>query len=174
MTKLKGLTIYFVLTIVGAVNAFAQSTALIEGTVRDSSGALIVGSTVVARNEESGISRTVTTNSQGAYEIVSLPIGPYTVTASANGFSSSEVNHIVLQVAQQALIDLKLSPGNVGQNVSVSAAPSLIQTEVSSIGQVIDNKKIVDLPLNGRDFTQLVSLTPGALTSNTPGGPCSR
>ncbi len=173
MTKLKGLTICLVLTIVCAVNAFAQSTALIEGTVRDSSGAVIVGSTVVARNEESGISRTVTTNSQGAYEIVSLPIGTYTVTASANGFSSSEVSHVVLQVTQQALIDLKLSPGSVGQNVSVSAAPSLIQTEVSSVGQVIDNKKIVDLPLNGRDFTQLVSLTPGALTSNTPGGPAA-
>jgi Carboxypeptidase regulatory-like domain len=171
MNSLKCLFIALVFACSAAVGAFAQSTALIEGTVRDSSGALVGGAAVTARNEDSGFTRTATTTAQGRYEFVAVPIGRYTVTASRSGFGPSEVPNIVLQVEQQALVDITLSPGNVGQTVTVSSAPSLIQTEVSSVGQVIDNKKIVDLPLNGRDFTQLVSLTPGALTSNTPGGP---
>jgi hypothetical protein len=173
MKYFKGLLATIGVACIVTVSLFAQSTALIEGTVHDSSGALIAGATVTARNEDNGFTRTATTNGQGAYEMVSLPLGRYTVTASRDGFSQSQVPNIVLQVDQQALVDLKLSPGSVGQTVSVSSAPSLIQTEVSSVGQVIDNKKIVDLPLNGRDFTQLVSLTPGALTSNIPGGPAA-
>src|ERR1700753_685293 len=109
-----GVKMFAILTLLCGVSAFAQSTALIEGTVRDSSGAVIVGATVTAKNEESGITRTDKTNSQGGYEIVSLPIGQYTVTASSSGFTSSEVQHVVLQVAQQALIDLKLVTCRLG------------------------------------------------------------
>ena len=171
MANLKGLFASFACTCLFTASLYAQSTASIVGTVRDSTEALVAGANVTARNQDNGFIRTVTTNAQGSYEIDLVPIGRYTLTAARSGFSQSEVPNIILQVAQQALVDIKLSPGNVGQTVTVTSNPTLIQTEASSLGQVIDNKKIVDLPLNGRDFTQLVSLTPGALTSNTPGGP---
>ncbi len=173
MTRFKGLFASFALSCLFTVGLYAQSTATIVGTVRDSSGALVVGANVTAQNQDNGFTRVATTNAQGSYEMDSVPIGHYTLKAERSGFSQSEVPNVVLDVAQQALVDIKLNPGNVGQTVTVSSAPTLIQTEASSLGQVIDNKKIVDLPLNGRDFTQLVSLTPGALTSATPGGPAA-
>jgi hypothetical protein len=173
MIKLKGLFAGLAIACLSAAGLFAQSTALIEGTVHDSSGAVVADATVTARNEDNGFTRAVRSNSHGSYEIVSVPIGRYTLRAERSGFGPTEVPDFVLQVAQQALIDITLNPGNVGQTVTVNSAPTLIQTEASSVGQVIDNKKIVDLPLNGRDFTQLVSLTPGALTSNIPGGPAA-
>jgi hypothetical protein len=171
MTNFKGLFASLAFACLSAPNLFAQSTALIEGTVHDLTGAVVADATVTARNEDNGFTRTVRSNSQGSYEIVSVPIGRYTLRAERSGFGPAEVPDLVLQVAQQALVDITLKPGNVGQTVTVSSVPTLIQTESSSVGQVIDNKNIVDLPLNGRDFSQLVSLTPGALTSNIPGGP---
>src|ERR1700733_1001792 len=98
MKYFKGLLASFGVACIVTVSLFAQSTALIEGTVHDSSGALIAGATVTARNDDNGFTRTATTNGQGAYEVVSLPIGRYTVTASRDGFSQSQVPNIVLQV----------------------------------------------------------------------------
>ena len=149
----------------------AQATASMVGTVHDSTGAVVPGASVTALNRDTGFSRTVVTNSQGSYEITSVPTGPYTLTAVLKGFKQSLVPNFVLQVEQKALIDITLSPGAVTQTVNVTEAPTLIQTENSSLGQVITHQQIVDLPLNGSHVTQLTELTPGAITSNTKGGP---
>ncbi|MBV9225189.1 MAG: carboxypeptidase regulatory-like domain-containing protein, partial [Acidobacteriaceae bacterium] len=150
---------------------YAQVTASVVGTVRDSSGAVVSAVKVTATNKDTGLTRTVQTDDQGSYAMTTLPIGTYSFTAELSGFKQSEVPNVVLQVAQQARVDVTLQPGDVKSTVEVSTEPSLIQTDTSSLGQVIDNKKIVDLPLNGRNFTQLAALTPGALTSSIPGGP---
>ncbi len=156
-----------------ACSLHAQATASVVGTVRDSSGAVVSAAKVTAINKNTGLTRTVQTDNQGSYAVTLLPIGTYNFTAELSGFKQSEVPNVVLQVAQQARVDVILQPGDVKSTVEVSTEPSLIQTDSSSLGQVIDNKKIVDLPLNGRDFTQLAALTPGALTNAIPGGPTS-
>lgn len=149
----------------------AQSTASVVGSVHDSSGAAVLGARVTARNLDTGFTRTALTNSEGSYDITALPIGRYSFVALFTGFTKSEVPSVVLQVAQEARVDIVLQLGSVSSTVVVSGEPSLIETDSSAIGQVIDNKKIVDLPLNGRNFLQLAALTPGAITSSIPGGP---
>ncbi len=150
---------------------YAQSTATVVGTITDSSGASVAGAKVSAINSDTGFTRTATSGASGVYDLTSVPIGRYTFRATLGGFKESLVHNVVLQVAQEARVDIKLEPGDVASSVVVDAAPSLIQTDASSIGQVIVQKQILDLPLNGRDFTQLAALTPGAITSNVPGGP---
>ena len=152
---------------------FAQSTASVAGSVRDTSGGVVAGAKVTALNIDTGFTRVAPTNAEGSYELTALPIGRYSFTAALGGFKQSEVPDVKLEVAQQARVDITLEVGNVAATVVVSAEPSLIQTDSSSLGQVIDNKKIVDLPLNGRNFAELAALTPGAITSTIPGGPPS-
>lgn len=153
------------------VRLHAQAIASVVGTVHDSTGAVVPGASVTALNMDTGFSRTAMTNSQGSYEITSVPTGPYTLTAVLVGFKQSQVPNIILQVEQKALIDITLTAGAVTQTVKVTEAPTLIQTESSSLGQVINHQQIIDLPLNGSHVTQLTELTPGAITSNTKGGP---
>ena len=151
--------------------AFGQATASITGTVRDSSGASVGGALVTATNSGTGFKRSVPSFGGGTYTLDNLPIGVYDVTAGLTGFKTTKVPNIKLEVAQQARIDLELSPGDVAATVDVTSAPSLITTDTAALGQVINNKQIVDLPLNGRNFVQLAALTPGALTNSSPGGP---
>jgi hypothetical protein len=148
---------------------YAQTTASLVGSVHDSSGALVPKAKVSMRNPNTGFSLQVSSDSEGNYTMSSLPIGSYTLTAESKGFKQAQVANIILQVAQQARIDLVLVPGDVTQTVTVTDTSSLIQTETSSLGQVIDNKQIVDLPLNSRHVTQLIGLTAGALTSPVVG-----
>jgi hypothetical protein len=148
----------------------AQQTATVVGSVRDASGAVVPGTTISAQNVDTGLVRKTEADTQGNYVLSALPIGRYTFTASFKGFKPTQVPNVTLQVAQEARIDVRLEPGDVSSSVTVSDAPSLLVTDSSSIGQVIENKKIIDLPLNGRDFTQLASLTPGAITSNIATG----
>jgi hypothetical protein len=143
------------------------------GDVKDSSGAAVTGAKVTATNQSTGFSRTATTNAEGLYRLDAVPIGVYDVSASLQGFKQTKITSVKLDVAQEARVDLQLEPGDVAASVNVTADPTLLNTESAAIGQVIDNKKIVDLPLNGRDFTQLAALTPGALTNVIPGGPSS-
>ena len=148
----------------------SQQTATVVGTVRDASGAVVPGTEISAQNLDTGISRKSISDQQGDYVLSAMPIGRYKIIGASKGFKPSEVPEVTLQVAQEARVDLRLQPGDVSSSVTVSDTPSLLVTESSSIGQVIDNKKIIDLPLNGRDFTQLASLTPGAITSNIATG----
>src|SRR5262249_12185599 len=137
-----------------------QNTAAISGRVLDSSGAAIPGATVVARNIETGLERPSITDETGTYTISLLPIGQYDVSGELAALKKSCKTAIVLRVAQQAKLDLVLEVGPQSETIEVTAAVPLTQTESSSIGTVIDNRKVVELALNGRNFFQLAMLVP--------------
>src|SRR3984885_4508557 len=138
----------------------------IQGTVTDETGSAVSGATVEAVQTESGLRRVVTSGADGGYNLPSLPVGPYTLKVTSNGFSTYDQSGIVIQVGNELRIDVKLQVGGVAQTVQVTAAASMVQTEDQSITQVVDRQRTVDLPLNGRQATQLILLTPG--TSNAP------
>ena len=151
---------------------WAQSTATIVGRVSDPSGATISGATITARNTETGLERSAVSSEAGDYEVPLLPItGSYTLTIARTGFSTQELTGIVLQVEQRARFDVALKIGTVAEKVIVAEAAPVVNTESGAIGTVINNKSIVALPLNGRNFAQLASLLPNAVvqTSGTAG-----
>src|SRR6476661_8626267 len=151
---------------------WAQSTASIVGHVSDPSGAIVAGATVTARNTETGLERTAVSSDAGDYEFPLLPItGSYTLTVSKTGFSTQELTGIILQVEQRARFDVALKIGTIAEKVVVAETAPMVNTESGAIGTVINNKSIVDLPLNGRNFAQLASLLPNAVvqTSGTAG-----
>ena len=108
----------------------------------------------------------MTSGGDGGYNLPSLPVGPYTIKVTANGFSTYNQSGIVIQVGNELRVDVKLQVGGVAQTVQVTSAASMVQTEDQSISQVVDRQRTVDLPLNGRQATQLILLTPG--TSHAP------
>jgi hypothetical protein len=137
----------------------AQTSGTIAGNVRDASGAEVSGATVTVTNTQTNATRVDTTNQAGLYTFPALAPGFYTVKAEAPGFQSIVRNGIELQVQQTAQVDFAMQPGNVRQTVEVNAAAATVSTEDTTVGTVIDNKRIVDLPLNGRDFLQLIALS---------------
>ncbi|HEY6489170.1 MAG: TonB-dependent receptor [Terracidiphilus sp.] len=145
-----------------AMGASAQvDTGTIVGTVTDSSGAVVPGATVTAINQATAAPVAARTGTDGRFVLTPLPIGNYTVVVEAASFKKVITQGVHLDIQQQALVNVVLHPGEVTENVEVTEAPELMQTESSSVGQVIDEKTIVDLPLNGRDYTMLVLVTPG-------------
>ena len=145
-----------------AIVARAQvDTGTILGTVTDSSGAVIPGATVAIINQETSATSTAKTLADGRFVFTPLHIGTYNVVAQFTGFKKATVEAIHLDIQQQVLVNIVLQPGTVTENVEVTEAPELLQTQSSSVGQVIEEKSIEDMPLNGRDYTMLVLLTPG-------------
>ncbi len=140
--------------------ALAQSVGEIAGEVRDTTGAALVGVSVVATNTETNVARNTTTNSQGAYDFPGLNPGNYSVRAEKQGFKTVVNTNIALQVQQSARIDIEMSLGSVSESVEVNAAAALLSTEDATVGTVIETKRIVELPLNGRNYLQLVALAP--------------
>ncbi len=151
---------------------WAQPTATIVGRVSDQSGAVVGGATVKAKNVSTGAERSTTTSENGDYELPLLSItGSYTLTVTRDGFQIQEIKGLTLQIDQRARIDVTMTVGSVTERISVTEAAPIVNTESGSIGQVIGNQKIVDLPLNGRNFVQLAALLPNAVigTSGTTG-----
>jgi hypothetical protein len=149
--------------------ALGQSTnATLSGTVQDPQGALIPHASVVATQIDTQQSRSTTSGEDGHYTIPDLPIGSYRVTASSTGFKTLVIPVITLQVNQSAEMNLKLEVGSTNEQIIVTTQVPLLNTETSSVGQVVENQSIESQPLNGREFWQLVALVPGA--SYTPGG----
>lgn len=149
--------------------AWAQSdTARIEGIVTDSTGAAVAGATVTAISVDTNTRLEVTTNEAGNYVATPLKVGNYILEISAEGFRKNIVSNIVLTVNQIAQINAQLETGQVADVVEVTSGAPLIEAASSSVGQVLDSKQIVDLPINGRNFTQLATLSPG-VSRGTPG-----
>ena len=147
----------------------AQSTsARIVGTVTDAFGAVQPRVTVKITNLETNAVRLVTTNEAGDYSVLNLPIGNYEIAVEQSGFKRHVQRPIKLDVDQTARIDVRLEVGQVSESVTVEASAPLIESERSGIGQVVENKTIVQLPLNGRNFIRLGSLIPGT-TRGAPG-----
>src|SRR5438128_4253220 len=153
-------------------NSFAQTTnATLGGTVSDASRALIPGVTVTATNTGTGIVSTVVTNETGAYNFPSLQTGTYKVTAELPGFQTQSYNDVVLGVSQQVRLNFTLQVGTQAQSVEVNiAADTLIATTSSSVGSVLPEYKVRDLPLASRNILDLVATAPGTQASNFAGG----
>src|SRR6266542_4454894 len=119
-----------------------DSTARLLGTVTDPTGAVIPGASVVARNVATGLERKSVANESGNYSIPMLPIGQYTVTAESAGFKGSTITGLVLQVNQEARLDIKLELGTAAESIQVQATSPVLVTDGSSVGQVVENAAI--------------------------------
>jgi Carboxypeptidase regulatory-like domain/TonB dependent receptor len=142
-------------------NLFGQTTGTIVGKVSDPSGALVAGATVTAQNVGTRYTRDAVTNSEGEYVIPSLTIGGYMITVHSQGFKEFTQTGITLEVGQNARVDVVLQVGTASQSVSISAAALAVDTESTTVGEVIDNQRIQSIPLNGRDVMALMQLLPG-------------
>ena len=143
------------------------TTADLVGTIRDTSGAIVPGVTVVLTNEATGVDRTVTPGPGGAYIFTSLQPGRYRLTAEIQGFRKVERTGVELQVNQRAAIDLELEVGLISETVTIAGTAPLLETQSSVLGTVIEEKQVQDLPLSGRNFVQLATLSPGVSGAGT-------
>lgn len=149
--------------------AFAQTSGTIQGTVTDDTGAVIPGASIVVANIETGTESSVSTNEVGFYTAPGLNQGLYSVTCSSDGFSTQEFPEVRLEVQQTMRIDCAMSVGSVTETVEVNAAAILIQSEKTEVGQVIDSKRILEMPLNGRNYLELAKFSVGVLPSREMG-----
>jgi hypothetical protein len=152
---------------------FAQlSTASLSGAVRDSSGAVVAKGKVVLKNIATNVEHTTTTNDAGAYFFLNIAPGSYVVSASAQGFGAQRIPEFTLAVGQAATIDFALRVGSQSTEVTVQGVAPQLETSSANLGTVVETKQVNDLPLNGRDFTHLLTLTAGiSPVNNGQGGP---
>src|SRR5260370_23187512 len=147
---------------------YGQATGSISGTVSDATGAPAPGAKVTVSAGATGVSRDAMSDEGGRYVIPLLGVGNYTVRAELKGFQTVEQKDIRLQVDEQREVDFKLAPASVQQTVEVSATPVAVETTNPTLGQVITSQQVAELPLNGRDFVQLATLTPGTIQETNP------
>jgi hypothetical protein len=149
--------------------AFSQgSSGRILGTVTDQSGGVVSGATVSVIDTDRGITRTLTTDDAGAYNAPNLTPGNYTVRGEAKGFKRIERQGVVIEVGHEVRVDLTVQPGEQNQTVTVTEAVPLVETTNATMGGTLENADIIDLPLNGRDYQNLLGLRPGVMLQ--PGG----
>jgi hypothetical protein len=154
-----------------SVPAFSQGNAgRILGTVTDQSGGVVAGATVTVIDTERGINRTLTSDDAGEYNAPNLTPGNYTVRAEAKGFKKLERQNVALEVGKEVRVDLTVQPGQQEQTVTVTEAIPLVETTNATLGGTLDNSDIVDMPLNGRNYQNLLSLRPGVMLQ-VGGGP---
>ncbi|MBI3696990.1 MAG: carboxypeptidase regulatory-like domain-containing protein [Acidobacteria bacterium] len=164
MTRLFGLAL-----LLGELLCAQAPTGEITGTVTDPTGAVVAGAAITLTNPSTNLQRVVTTNTAGVYSLPALLPGNYSLKVEMQGFTAQVRGDIELQVAQVARLDFALQVGNVSEVVEVAGGAPVLQTETTEIGTVIENRRILELPLNGRNYLQLASLIPGATTN----GPAS-
>src|SRR5215472_6461973 len=165
----KHLSIALLISVCAATNVWAQATAQISGTARDQSGAVLPGVDIKATQTETGVTRDTVTNETGSYVLSNLPIGPYRLEASLPGFRTYSQTGIVLQVGSNPVINIGLEVGQVAETVEVQANAALVETRNTGIGQVIDNVRVLELPLNARNVQQLIVLSGNAVGGGATG-----
>src|SRR5215472_9256051 len=153
----------FALFLVFATSMWAQVTASITGTIEDSNGGPVRAATVTVKSLETGASRTVTTDENGNYRVLSLPLGQHEVKAEAAGFKSEVRTGINLTVGEEAVVNLRLEVGELVQQVTVVGDAPVVNTTTASVAGIVDEREIKDLPLNGRSFDNLITLNPGTV-----------
>lgn len=157
---------------------YGQATGIISGTVSDATGSAVAGARVVVAAPATGVTRDSTTDESGHYLVPLLPVASYTVRVEFTGFQPAEQKDVRLQVDEHREVDFKLVPASVKESVEVTATAVAVETANPTLGQVITSQQVAELPLNGRDFVQLATLTPGTITETNPqsffnGGPSS-
>ena len=159
------LTLSILVARIPRLDAQSVATAEVFGRVNDQSGSGIPKAQLKMVQHDTQFTRVTLADSGGQYALTNLPVGPYTLEVTADGFKTYAQSGIILQVGNNISINVKLEVGNVTQTVEVKAAASMIDTKGNSIGQVIDQSRVVDLPLNGRQATQLILLSGAAVTT---------
>src|SRR5687768_13153969 len=144
--------------------ALAQSTATLQGTITDSKGAVLPNATVVARNRSTALERTTQTDSDGNYQFAALPVGIYTIEARVEGFKTQVADQVTIQVARTAVQNFQMDVGAISEQVLVSSDVPVIETATTSVGTVISQRTVQEIPLNGRHFVDLGLLIPGSVT----------
>ncbi len=157
-----------VLFLVNAQISWAQATASIHGAVTDATGAAIPDARIAATNLGRNLTRSVTTDAAGQYVIPLLPIGGYTVRVDKPGFQAFLQQNVLLQVNTEVQVDARLEVGGTTEQVNVSSQATLVQTNSSAMVQVVDQQRVADLPLNGRNVLQLLTLNAGVSDRNVP------
>ncbi len=155
------------LVVLAAISVTAQlPTGTFLGTVKDATGGAVAGATVTATNIETGFTRTGTTDADGSYRFPAMPVGNYEITVTKDGFQKSDRKGLTLEVAQQATIDATLQVGSTSQSVVVTEEAPIVDTTSSSSGSLVNEDKITDLPLNGRNWTDLTLMQTGIVKVN--------
>src|SRR5947209_14848453 len=147
-------------------NAFAQSEATtgnIEGRVLDPQGAVIPNATVTARNQNTGLERTATTDADGNYRIILLPPGPYTVSVAASGFAAKPVSDVQVTVGGRTPLEIALAVAGAATNITVTSEAPTVETTRTSVATTINDRSIQNLPINGRNFQDFSTLSPGVI-----------
>lgn len=145
-------------------SALAQSTATLQGAITDPSGAVLPNVRVVVRDQATGLERTVQTDSDGNYQVAALPVGVYRVEAQLQNFQTEVVSNLTIEVGRTQTQNFQLKIGDVSQEVNVTSDSSLIETTTTSVSQVINQRTVQEIPLNGRHFVDLGLLIPGSVT----------
>lgn len=158
MVTIKRSVAVLCLHVLACVGLFAQATSQIAGTVRDASGLGVPGAEVTATQTDTGITRTATSSADGTYVLPSLPVGPYRIDVKKEGFSAYVQNGILLQVDTAPEVNPTLKVGAVTEQVQVEAAAAMVETHSTAVGQVVNQEQVLDLPLNGREITQLITI----------------
>ncbi len=156
----------FVCLLMTAVAALAQSQATtgnIEGRVLDPKDAAVPGATVTATNQQTGLEKTATTNDQGDFSIILLPPGQYTVRANASGFAPSEIKDVTVTVGGKTPLDVKLTVGGASGSVTVTSEAAAVETTLTSVSTTVNSRAIENLPVNGRNYLDFATLTPGVI-----------
>ena len=167
----KVITAIFISSVFSCASVWAQGgTAQISGTVRDQSGAVLPGAEVTATQTATGLVRTMVTNETGSYVLANLPVGAYRLEVVLPGFRTYVQTGIVLQVDASSVINPVLEIGQVSEQVQVEANATLVETQTSGLGTVIDNQRVLELPLNGRNPIELVVLSGQATIATNAGG----
>jgi hypothetical protein len=154
--------------IIGLVLLFSAVVAAqtfrggIQGTVTDQTGAALAGAQVTVTNVDTGFTRTATCDAQGNFTATELPLGNYSVTASQTGFGSKKLDGIKVEISTNKRVEIQLSPGSVKETVQVTADVPMVETSGNTMGGVIEASTVAELPVNGRDFTKLLEIVPGA------------
>ena len=166
--KILLLVVICVLTLIISPAVHGQATGSFSGNVVDKSGSAVPGATVIATSQGTGLARDGKTDNTGHYLIPLLPVGTYNVRVDAAGFQSAESKDLRLQVDEARELDFALVPATVVTTVAVSGDAVAVETANASLGQVITSQQVTQLPLNGRDFVQLATLTAGATSETNP------
>src|SRR5437762_4982526 len=162
--------ISFLVLALSCISVWAQATAQISGTVRDQSGAVLPGVQVTATQTETGVIRNTVTNETGSYVLSNLALGPYRLESTLPGFRTYVQTGIILQVNDNPVINPTLEVGQVSEQVEVEANATQVETRSVGVGQVVENARILDLPLNGRQVIDLVGLAGGTVPAPVNNG----
>ena len=170
--SIRSISIFVLIILISTFSLIAQSdsgSAAVEGTVKDQNGAVIQGATVVIKNKDTGLERTVVSGANGSFSASVLPVGTYSLTARSQGFAEKPMT-FVLRVGETTPIEITLAPQGASVSIDVTGDSDTIGTETESTGTTISPRLVSDLPVRGRNFTEFAQLTPAVIQEGDRNG----